>query len=426
MKEIKLVATGDSIITMKVSNNSNTKFLEIIDLIRSADVAFMNLETLLHDYEEDTYPAEKSGGSYTRTDPKIIEDLKWMGFNIFSTANNHSLDYMYGGLFKTIKNLDAAGLTHTGTGRNLSEARQPAYLETSKGRIALIAAASTFASFGRAGDARRDMHGRPGLNPQRYEVYYTITEEALQSVRKLAELGLGEIITSENAFNFMGKKLIVGENVCQHTKPNKSDMEGNLESIQCAVRQADWVFFSLHAHEGRNGNRDIPAEFIEEISRACIDSGAHAVIGHGPHILRGIEIRDGKPIFYSLGNFISQNFTNKKYPADLYEKYKLDPYSGTPADVCEARQKKHHAFIGKHAHERWMSIIPSMTFENNELKELKLYPIDLGFKKPLSQRGCPILADSELANIILKKIVNLSQPYGTKIDIKQNVGIVNL
>lgn len=425
MKEIKLVATGDSLITMKVSINSNTKFLEMVDLIRSADVAFTNLETLFHDYEEDTYPAEKSGGSYTRTDPSIIEDLKWMGFNIFSTANNHSLDYMYGGLFKTIKNLDAAEVTHSGTGRNLSEARQPAYLETSKGRIALISASSSFAPFGRAGDARRDMHGRPGLNPQRYEVYYTITEEALKAVRKLAELGLGEI-TTENAFNFMGKKFILGENVCEHTKPNKSDMEGNLESIQCAVRQADWVFFSLHSHERRKGNRDIPAEFIEEISRACIDAGAHAVIGHGSHVLRGIEIRDGKPIFYSLGNLISQNFTNKKYPADLYEKYKLDPYSGTPADVCEARLKKHTAFIGEHAYERWLSVIPSMTFENNELKELKLYPIDLGFKKPLSQRGCPILADSELANIILKKIVNLSLPYGTKINIKQNVGIVDL
>ncbi|MFQ6053409.1 MAG: CapA family protein, partial [Candidatus Bathyarchaeia archaeon] len=102
--------------------------LEMVDLIRSADVAFTNLEMLLHDYEG--YPAAECGGTYTRADPSMIEELKWMGYDIVSTANNHSLDYMYGGLFKTIEHLDAAGVPHAGTGRDLAEARQPAYQET--------------------------------------------------------------------------------------------------------------------------------------------------------------------------------------------------------------------------------------------------------------------------------------------------------
>ncbi len=44
--------------------------------------------------------------------------------------------------------------------------------------------------------------------------------------------------------------------------------------------------------------------FLETFSRRCVDAGADAVIGHGPHELRGIEIYHGAPIFYSLGNFL--------------------------------------------------------------------------------------------------------------------------
>jgi len=161
LKEISLVASGDALITMKQSIYSELQFLKMIELIRSADVAFTNFEMLLHDYEFGVYPSESPGGTYTRADPIIAEELKWMGFNIVSTANNHSLDYMYGGLFKTLEHLDAAGIPHAGTGKNLAEARQPAYLETSKGRVALIAAASSFTSFGRAGTARPTAHRRP-------------------------------------------------------------------------------------------------------------------------------------------------------------------------------------------------------------------------------------------------------------------------
>lgn len=55
-------------------------------------------------------------------------------------------------------------------------------------------------------------------------------------------------------------------------------------------------------------------------------------IGHGAHVLRGIEIYRDKPIFYSLGNFIAQNETIKHLPSDIYEKLKL-PRDATP-DRC--------------------------------------------------------------------------------------------
>ena len=53
--------------------------------------------------------------------------------------------------------------------------------------------------------------------------------------------------------------------------------------------------------------KEVPAEFIGAFARAMIDAGADLVVGHGPHLLRGLELYKGKPIFYSLGNFIGQN-----------------------------------------------------------------------------------------------------------------------
>ena len=435
MKKISLVATGDSLITMKQSVHSEPEFMELVELIREADIAFTNHEMNLHDYDEDCYPSAQSGGTYTRAPPDIIEELIWMGFDMVSTANNHSLDYMYGGLFSTKAYLEAAGVPHAGTGKDLQEARQPTYVDTGKGRVALIAAASSFAPLGRAGAARRDMHGRPGLNPLRYDSWFTVKKETLEKLKALEkEMNMPELVQPEDpdTFYFMGKKYVAGEDVGEHTKTNKADMEGNLESIRDAARQADWVLFSIHTHEGRWRDSEQPADFLEEFNRAAIDAGAHAVIGHGHHAMRGIEIRDGKPIFYSLGNFIFQNQTVQKMPADFYERYKMDPYSGTPADAYDARMKSTPRF-GYPEHKwfaydekYWISVLPSMEFEGDRLTKLELHPVQLGQDLPRSQKGRPMLAKGELANKILGIIKKLSKPYGTEIVKKKGVGVVKL
>ena len=431
MKTISIAATGDSLITMRQSVHSELRFLEMVELIRGADVAFTNLEMLLHDF--DGYPAAESGGTYTRASPALIEDLKWMGFDIVSTANNHSLDYTYGGLLTTLEVLEAAGIPHAGTGVDLADARNPAYLETPKGRVALISASSTFASFGRAGATRRDMQGRPGLNPLRFETSYTVKAETLAKLKEVAaETRLGEVVQPDDDYYFLRNKFVLGDDVGLHTKAHEGDMKGNLEAVREAARQADWVLFSLHAHEGRDGDDDRPAEFIEEFDRACIDAGAHTVMGHGHHGMRGIEIRKGRPIFYSLGNFIFQNETVEKMPADFYESQKLDPCSGTPADAFDARQKappRHGYPLHKWFTEEekyWMSIIPIFTFEGDEITELKLYPIELGQNEPRSQRGRPKLAEPASAKRILEKMVKLSEPYGTEIAIIEGIGNVKV
>jgi len=433
LKELSLVATGDSLITLRQSVYSEPQFERLLRMIRGVDVAFTNLEMLLHDYDEDCYPAAECGGTYTRAPPRILDELTWMGFNIFSTANNHSLDYMYGGLFSTLHYLEQAGLPHAGTGRSLAEAREPGYMDTGKGRGALLSACSSFASFGRAGDSRRDMKGRPGLNPLRHEKWFEAKPETIEKLKEVyGELNMPEVHQEEESYHFLNNKFVAGDDVGLHTRPHKGDMEGNLEAVRDAARQSDWVLFSLHAHEGMPNDTERPAEFMEEFARAAIDAGCHCFIGHGHHAMRGIEIRDGKPIFYSLGNFIFQNETVFKMPADFYERYNLDPYSGKVSQAYDARQKAppkpgrqvHKWFTDDEKY--WISVTPRMEYEGDRLRELKLYPIELGQDKPRSRRGRPVLADEKHGAKILGVIKKLSEPYGTKITVKDNVGVVEL
>ena len=239
------------LITLKQPIQEEPEFLKLIKILRGVDVAFTNLEMLLHNYEADCYPAAECGGTYTRAPPEILEELLWMGFDIFSTANNHSLDYMYGGLFKTIKALREKNVPYAGTGRNLAEAREPAYLDTRKGRVALISACSTFSNFGRAGDARRDIQGRPGLNPLRYDKWFVVSPETITKLKTIEkELNMPEVHQEENVYHFLRTKFIEGKDIGLHTKPHKDDLKGNIESIKDASKQADWILFSLHAHEG--------------------------------------------------------------------------------------------------------------------------------------------------------------------------------
>jgi poly-gamma-glutamate synthesis protein (capsule biosynthesis protein) len=119
-------------------------------------------------------------------------------------------------------------------------------------------------------------------------------------------------------------------------------------------------------------------------------------------------------------------------PSDFYERYDLDPYEGVVSDAYDARQdakpKPGHRESKWFTEDEkyWISVLPRMEFKGDELRELNLYPIELGMNKPRSQRGRPMLADEDYGEKILCIIKELSEPYGTEIKIGNNVGIVQL
>ena len=89
--DFSMALTGDSIITRRLSVYREPEFLQLMEIMRDADVAFTNLEMLFHNYEP--YPMAQSGGTYMRGDPLLAKELAWAGIDMVSRANNHTGDY---------------------------------------------------------------------------------------------------------------------------------------------------------------------------------------------------------------------------------------------------------------------------------------------------------------------------------------------
>jgi poly-gamma-glutamate capsule biosynthesis protein CapA/YwtB (metallophosphatase superfamily) len=445
-ESLSLIAVGDAIMTRHVSTSEVEDFHRVVDLIRDADVSIANLEVLLCDYD-DGYPAAQSGGTYMRAPPQIADELTWLGLDAFAAATNHTGDFGIGGIEATMQHLEDRDIPYAGIGENLAMAREPAYLETSAGRIGLVSACSTLTPGTQAGQQRPDMGGRPGLSPLRFDSTYEVPSETAEAIRKASDaLSLEDLKQRAEQQGFPvpgedeeGFTLINadGENIqfaesedgdaTVHMEPDEDDVEEILKQIDEADRQADWVVASLHGHEGKAGglNDRIVPNFHETFAHACVDAGADVFMGHGSHLLRGIEIYDGTPIFYSLGNFVMQNETVTRLPTEIYERYDLDA-GASPADLFDARvfneDDERIGFLTDRGF--WETIVPICKYENGGLNRIELHPIELGFDAPRSQRGRPLLAKGENATRILDGLADLSTPYGTEIAIEDGIGII--
>jgi hypothetical protein len=77
--------------------------------------------------------------------------------------------------------------------------------------------------------------------------------------------------------------------------------------------------------------------------------------------------------------------------------------------------------------DNFVALLVSSHFENGKLAEVKIYPVDCGgLDRPGSQAGIPRKGTPEFADRILKEVVEYSKPFGTKIEIKDGVGIIRL
>jgi poly-gamma-glutamate capsule biosynthesis protein CapA/YwtB (metallophosphatase superfamily) len=416
-----MALTGDSIITRKLSVYNEPSFLKMIEFIRSADVAFTNLEVLFHDYEP--YPMHQSGGTYMRAEPAIAKELAWAGFDMVSRANNHTGDYGVEGMRLTTKYTEAAGLVHAGVGESLPEAREAKFLETAKARVALISCSSSYPDHIRAGKTRGDIPARPGLNPIRYSTTYVLTREKFETLRGiLQEIGI-RVPEKGGSLRIFRSRFIVGDKTEVLTELNKEDLKEISSVVRNASGLADYTIVTIHAHES-DRNRSKPAKFIVSFARAMIDAGADVFVGHGPHVVRGIEIYKGKPIFYSLANFLFQNETLLRLPHENYEHYGLGTEAHV-ADFNDARYNKDRRGFPA-TPEYWESVIAVPAWKGKELVAIKLYPISLGFGKPRTVRGRPLLAGADLSKKIIEDLQRLSKPFGTTIDFKDGIGIVRI
>jgi poly-gamma-glutamate synthesis protein (capsule biosynthesis protein) len=172
--------------------------------------------------------------------PGGAEVLSRARVSVVSTANNHAWDYGKNALLETIANLERAQVPFAGTGRDLEQAYRPAVLRVSGRSIALFAVTQIW----NQGDFEKH-EGR-------------------------------DFVAWANA-----DKLKAG--------------------IEQARREHDFVLVSYH---GGEEYIDAPIERTRHFVQAMMALGVDAVIGHHPHVLQGVGWAVGRPILYSLGNFV--------------------------------------------------------------------------------------------------------------------------
>lgn len=249
IKTVSFCAVGDNLIHAPIYNQAktadgydfSTAYKGIEDIIQKADLSVINQETLICNdmYEPSSYPCFNS--------PKALGDhMIDIGFDVFTLANNHCLDYGEKGLSHSLDYWDAKKQLTAGTYRNAED----------KNKI-------------RTGE------------------YGGIKFSFLSYTQYTNGLTLPQ-----------GSEMIIGDT---------GNLEGMIADIKAAKQVSDVCVVALH---WGIENSDIIEDWQRTYAKALADAGADIIIGNHPHVLRDIEMierKDGGKTLcaYSLGNFIS-------------------------------------------------------------------------------------------------------------------------
>lgn len=448
-----LAAVGDCIIARPHSQIRDPKFQAFLKILRDADATFGNCETSFFNIRGfKGYPQAETGGWYLIGAPATAKDLKVMGFDLLSRANNHTMDWGLEGMRETSRLLDEAGLVHAGSGEHRGEARAPRYFESEKGRVGLVSMATTFTRLSQLMPPWGQAPGRPGINAIKTTRYTIVTPEMMKNLRKIRDeikearkkrnietTGAPrppyreeeeEKKAKKDELTLFGTKFRQGDRIGYTYEMDAIDFEENLMNVRQGKQYSDFLIATIHAHQGGLGRDDI-ADFHQKLAHGVIDAGADVFIGHGVHRLRPIEIYKGKPIFYSLGDFFWDD-KQEPFAADYYERYRKDliaafgdPRKATDADMTGVLNSK--GWGSKEGDNLvFQSVIAVSKYEKGQVSEIRLYPVDLRYGRRLTESGVPRVPSPELARRILERLKRMSKPFGTEISIEENIGIIRV
>ena len=398
----------------------------VASLFRGADLGYANHEGASFDLTAiGASPAAENGGGTPNMPVANARELRSFGVTIVSKANNHATDWGHEGLAATLATLKAAGIAQAGSGASLAEARAPAYVETRRGRAALVSIASTYPPMSAAGDAityrGTRSQPRPGISPLRVRAVRGISADDLAALRKAA--GASAFATHDRSDQLRSGDILyrAGDTPGSLSWEMAPDDEAALlASVREARANAGFVLFAIHAHE-TSGDEDAgpapfqpavlhfaneaagsndprPADFEPRLFHAAIDAGADAVARTGPHQIGGIEIYRGKPIFYGLGSLFFDFGGRRKLTTAAGESF------GFPDEWFE-------------------TIVPVTTYRKGAIDEIRIHPFAIESSTAPSG-GFPHPAPPDQARRILERLRALSAPYGTIITIENGVGII--
>lgn len=255
-----LLAAGD---LAPDRDDYDESYIATRDVLQAADITFGQLETSFA--ERGVRLPQARHAVLARPDGAAA--LARGGFDVISMAGNHVLDWGNDAFFETKANLEVAGLKVVGAGANIAEARQPVRITLGDGTKVAILAYSSILPHSYWADERR-----PGCAPMRAHTLYEQIEHDQP-----------------------------GTPARIHSFPHREDLAALEADIRAAKADADLVFVSLHW--GIHFVRATIADYQRDVGRVAIAAGADAILGGHAHILKGCELIDGKPVFYSLCNF---------------------------------------------------------------------------------------------------------------------------
>jgi len=364
--DLVVAAVGDLIFNERISHLSAPERKNLLRILQEADVAIGNLEFSINDRPE----LQKVFYNF-RAPREFAWELAATGISLVSMANNHALDFGPEGLLECLRALDLSGIAHAGAGRTLAEAHEPGTKRPpgQKGRVALLS----------------------------YMRYWTDRD-------RCADPSGPCLATIDPATVLVARSDGTVESV---EGPQERDVKAMEEDVLLAKRRHSPVFVAYHVHDVSHarvyGIQDTTPPNEEIPFRRAVDAGADAVLGSGPHVLRGIELREGRPIFYSLSNFIYQYRTPNTIPTDL--PHQRDSEMPRPANVS--------VWDRRDSREVMESVIARMTYRDGTLRRLELIPVTIDDEGPLF--GVPRIASTKRAKEIVELLQSLSAPYGTKI-----------
>jgi poly-gamma-glutamate capsule biosynthesis protein CapA/YwtB (metallophosphatase superfamily) len=199
--------------------------------------------------------------------PENLAALAACGVDVATLAGNHTFDQGPNGVQDTLSELHRLGIATTGAGMNLAEARRPAV-------VRLDGLSVGFLSYNAVGPR---------------ESWATPLKAGAAWVNVLShyELEMASPGSQPTEYTFVEQSSL-------------EDMQADVEELAKAV---DLV--SVSFHKGMGFVHAELAQYERALARAAIDAGAHVVVGHHAHILRGVEVYKGRPIFHGLNHFVT-------------------------------------------------------------------------------------------------------------------------
>ncbi|MDX0456111.1 capsule biosynthesis protein CapA [Sinorhizobium medicae] len=401
-----LAVTGQSLIKHDIRDIPAPAFREVQSLLRQADLSFTNFEgTILGTHGG--WPLK--GSFFGCSDPAVLDALGAIGFQALSLSNNHAFDLGPSGVLSTLEEVEKRGFLHAGLGRNAREVSRASIATINQRRIALVAMdGGPGPDFMYAADADENRPERPGVNRLRLSQVLEVDDVAFEQIRAVRDkIGYTAIDLANDSQPDDPPRLDPQAEVAiarcvfkrsdrygRGVRIDEVDMARNLAAIASAARDEALVIAYLHHHHWASDWYQLP-EWVSGVAKRCIDAGASMFVSHGAPVLQPVEIYRGRPIFYSLGNFIFHVRSEKS--------------TWTAAEV-------------------WESVVGVCSFaSDNSLIDISFHPVVIGGEDGLEdgvleRRLVPQLVTGDSAVRILGRLQEQSARLGAHIEISGNVG----